>query len=224
MDLLTKSLAIVWKDMRVEFRAKEMLLSILVFSLMVLVVFSFAFNPVEHDLTEIFAGIMWVAFLFAGTLGLNRSFVTEKVNDAIQGLILSPVDRSSIFLGKFISNFIFMTAVEVVMTPVFFVLLNQPYRGGGWGLAGALLLGTLGFVAVGTFLAALSSYTRASEVLLPVLLFPLLAPLIIAAVRATDFVLQGKTEMALGGFRFLLAYDLIFLALPFLLFDYILEE
>lgn len=217
-------MAIVWKDLLVEMRAKEMLLSVLVFAFMVLVVFSFAFNPVEHDLSDIFAGIMWVAFLFAGTLGLNRSFQSERQNLAVQGLILAPIDRASIFLGKFISNTIFMLTVELVLTPVFVVLLNYKYRGGGLWLLAALLLGTVGFAAVGTFLAALSSNTRASEVLLPVLLFPLLAPVIIGAVRTTEAALTGKVAAAATGYAFLGAFDVIFLALPFVLFEYMLES
>lgn len=224
MAFLSRTMAIVWKDLMVEFRAKEMLLSVLVFALMVLVVFGFAFNPVEHDLSDIFAGIMWVAYLFAGTLGLNRSFMSERTNEALQGLILSPVDRGSIFLGKFLSNWIFMTAVEAMLTPVSIVLLKYPFRQGALLLAVALLLGTFGFAAIGTFLAALASNTRASEVLLPVLLFPLLAPVIIAVVRVTDAVLRGDASGVWPAFRFLAAYDVIFLAVPFLLFEYMLEN
>ncbi len=224
VDFLRRTMAIVWKDLLVEMRAKEMLLSVLVFAFMVLVVFSFAFNPVEHDLTDIFAGIMWVAFLFAGTLGLNRSFQSERQNGALQGLILAPVDRAAIFLGKFISNTIFMLAVELVLTPVFVILLNYRFGGSTPLLVAALVLGTVGFTAVGTFLAALASNTRASEVLLPVLLFPLLAPVIIGAVRATEAALAGKAAQAAEGFKLLGAFDVIFLALPFVLFEYMLES
>ncbi len=224
MGFLSRTMTVVWKDLMVEFRAKEMLLSVLVFALMVLVVFGFAFNPVEHDLSDIFAGIMWVAYLFAGTLGLNRSFMSERVNDALQGLVISPIDRSSIFLGKFMSNFLFMIAVELVLTPVSIILLKYPFHKGALLLGAALLLGTFGFAAIGTFLAALASNTRASEVLLPVLIFPLLAPVIIAVVRVTDAILGGDVSGVMPAFRFLAAYDVIFLAIPFLLFEYMLEN
>lgn len=210
--------------MRVEFRAKEMMASILLFSLLVLVVFSFAFNPVDNDLSKVFAGILWIAFFFAGTLGLNRSFVAEKGNDALSGLVLAPIDRSSLFLGKFISNLLFMTVVEVLMTPIFFVLLRYPYQGGFGPFVAVLVLGTIGFAAIGTFLAALASNARASEVLLPILLFPLLAPEVIFTVRATEGALGGDMDQLLTGLRFLGAYDLIFLAVPFLLFDYLVES
>ncbi len=214
---------LVWKDIVMELRAREMLFSLLLFAFMILVIFSFAFNPAEHDLGPIFAGIMWIAFFFGGSLGLNRSFAVERYNAAFQGLLLTPVDRSTLFLGKFLSNALFMLGTETLLTPLFFVFLGEPWRGSLPLLAAALVLGTVGFTAVGTFVSVLAGGTRASEVLLPLLLFPLLAPVIIASVRATEAALAADGAGALAGFAFLGAYDVMFVALPFVLFDYLFE-
>ncbi len=220
--VLAKSMAIVWKDVVVEFRAKEILAAVLIFAALVALIFGFAFDPVEHDLTGIFPGLMWVAYFFAGTLGLNRSFITEKQNDALQGLVLAPGDRSAIFLGKFLANWLFMTLVELILTPVFFALLNVSFKG-GLLLAAVLALATVGFTAAGTFLSGLAANTRASEVLLPILLFPLLVPVVIGAVRATAGAMAGDAATAVAWLRALAAYDAVFVVVPFLVFEYLLE-
>lgn len=222
MDFLSKAAAVAWKDVVIESRAREMLAAVLVFALLVLVVFSFAFNPVENDLEPVFGGILWVALFFAGTLGLHRSFASERANEALQGLSLIPGDRSAIYFGKFLGNWLFMTAFELILTPVFFALLDVPFRGSALFVA-VLLLGTVGFVAVGTWLAALTLHSRAGEVLLPILLFPLLVPVVLGAVRATGGVLAGEPAAAFFWMRLVAAYDLVFLALPLVLFEHLLE-
>lgn len=215
--------AITWKDTVTELRAKEMFSSVFIFAFLVALIFSFAFNPIEHDLTPIFAGIMWMAYFFAGTLGLHRSFVGERANEAIQGISLIPGDRSAIFFGKFLGNLGFMTVFELLLTPVFFGLLNVSFRGGVLFFV-ILLAATVGFTAAGTFLAAVASHSRASEVLLPILLFPLLIPVVIGAVRATDGLLAGDPAQPLFWLKVLVAYDMVFVAVPLVLFEYVLDE
>ena len=222
MEFLSRAGAIAWKDVLVEARARETLASAFVFAFLVLVIFSFAFNPVENDLRPVFGGVMWLAYFFAGTLALYRSFAGERANEALQGLLLLPGDRSALYFGKFLGNLLFMTFFELLLTPAFFALLAVPFRG-GWLLAAALLLGTVGFAAVGTLLAALTVHSRAGEVLLPVLLFPVLVPVVIGAVRATAGTLAGDAGTALFWLRFLAAYDLIFLALPLWLFEHLAQ-
>lgn len=222
MEFVTRAAAIAWKDLLVEARARETVAGALVFAFLVLVIFSFAFNPAEHDLRPLFAGLLWLAYFFAGTLALHRSFAGERAEETLHGLLLLPGDRSAVFFGKFLGNLAFLAAFELVLTPAFFALLAVPPRG-GWLLPVTLLLGTAGFAAAGTWLAALTAHSRAGEVLLPVLLFPLLVPVVIGAVRATAALLAGEAGPALFWLRFLAAWDLLFLALPLALFEYVLE-
>ncbi len=224
MSFLRKVGLIAWKDLRAEFRTKEMISSMLIFALLVVAIFAFAFDPTREEVRIIFAGLIWVAFFFAGVLGLNRSFAGERLNDALHGLMLSPVDRSAIYFGKLLGTWAFMSVVEVIGLPVFIVMFNYA-PSGSWPLAiAAILLATLGFVAIGTFLAALTANTKASEVLLPVILFPVLIPVVIAAVEATRGVFGGlPLADFVTWFKVLAVYDAVFVAVPFLLFEYLLE-
>jgi len=224
VSFLRKVGLIAWKDLRAEFRTKEMISAMLIFALLVIAIFAFAFDPTRDEVRVIFAGLIWVAFFFAGILGLNRSFAGERINDAIHGLMLSPVDRSAIYFGKLLGTWVFMTIVEIVALPIFIVMFNYT-PAGSWLLAGtAILLATLGFVAVGTFLAALTANTKASEVLLPVILFPVVIPVVIAAVEATRGVFGGLPPADfVTWFKVLGVYDAVFVAVPFLLFEYLLE-
>lgn len=223
VGFIARTAAITWKDALIEVRGREMVSSVLIFALLVLVVFSFAFNPVKNDLTDVFPGVLWVAFFFAGTLGLQRAFAGEKAEDALSGLALVPGDRGALFFGKFLGILLFMIMFELLLTPAFFALLNVPMRG-GLGLVAVILVGTIGFAALGTWLGAVTVYSRAGEVLLPILLFPLLVPVIIGAVRATEGMMTGDPATAWFWFKMLAAYDMIFLALPFVLFEYIFES
>ncbi len=226
MDYLRKVWFIFVKDLQAEFRTREMVSTMLIFALLVVVVFGFAFDPTMNELTPVFPGLLWVAFLFAGILGLNRSFQVEKLNDSIQGLMLVPVDRSAIFFGKALGNLVFVLITELVSVPLFFVFFNQRLTGNALLFALVLFLGTLGFVVVGTFLAALTSNTRTSELLLPLILFPIMIPVVLAAVQLTLAVMAGESLLAGDAamwLRVLLAYDVVFLVVPFLLFEYLLE-
>jgi heme exporter protein B len=223
MNFLRKVLAIVQKDIAVELRTKEMLSSMFVFALLVIVIFNFAFELRVEDVRKVTPGVLWVTFTFAGMLGLNRSFVLEKDRGCLEGLLLCPVDRSAIYFGKMLGNFIFMTVVEAIILPIFSVLFNLSlFRP---GLLLIVVLGTLGFAGVGTLFSAMAVHTRAREVMLPVLLFPVVVPAMIAAVKATGGILDGQifSEMA-HWLRLLVAFDVIFLAISFMTFDYVVEE
>ena len=181
--------AVVWKDLAAEFRSRELLSAMLVFSLLVILIFNFALELDIKTRQSVTAGVLWATFAFAGTLGLNRSMAVEKDRGCLDGLLLAPVDRAAIYFGKVISNLAFMLIVEVIVLPIYSVLYNinlfQP------GLLAVVLLGSIGYTAVGTLLSAMSVQTRTRDVLLPILLFPVVIPIILAAVKASGGFLQG---------------------------------
>ncbi|NPA90486.1 MAG: ABC transporter permease [Chloroflexi bacterium] len=215
--------AIFWKDVRAEFRTKDILTGMLVFAILAVLVFNFAFDlRVERPQTVI-PGVMWVAIIFASMLGLNRSFILEQDRGSLAGILLAPVDRSAIYLGKVLGNLVFMFAVEVILLPIMVVLFNVNVL-----MPSVLLfvgLGTVGFAVVGTIFSAIAVNTRAREVMLPVLLLPVMVPVVIAAVKGTAGILDGNPlSEQMGALRLLIAFDVIFLGIAFLTFDYVLEE
>ena len=223
MRFLRKVLVIVQKDVAVELRTREMLSSMFVFSLLVIVIFNFAFELRVEDVRKVAPGVLWVTFTFAGMLGLSRSFVLEKDKGCLEGLLLCPVDRSAIYFGKMLGNVIFMTTVEAMILPIFSVLFNvslfQPV------LLLIVVLGTLGFAGVGTLFSAMAVHTRAREVMLPVLLFPVVVPAMIAAVKATGGILDGQPFSEIAHWvRLLAVFDVVFFAISFMTFDYVVEE
>ncbi|NOX97092.1 MAG: ABC transporter permease [Nitrospirae bacterium] len=216
---------IVWKDIIVEFRTKDLFSAMFLFSLLVVVIFNFAFAPGTENVSQLAPGILWVAFTFAGVLGLNRSFVFEKDSGSLQGLMLSPVDRGVIYLGKMIGNIIFIFLVELVSLPLFAVFFNLSLFHLIPRLALVLLVSTVGFASAGTLLAAISVNTKAREVLLPILLFPIIIPVIIGAVKSTGNILEGKPLVeTLSWLKLLTAFDIIFIIVSFLVFEYVVEE
>jgi heme exporter protein B len=222
-NFLRAILAIVHKDLAAEWRSRELFSSMLVFSLLVLLIFNFALELDAKTRTSVTAGVLWVTFAFAGTLGLNRSMAVEKDRGCLDGLLLAPVDRSVIYFGKAISNLIFMLVVEAIVLPVYSLLYNtnlfQP------GLLLVILLGSIGYVAVGTLLSAMAVQTRTRDVLLPILLFPLAVPVLIAAVKASGGFLQGLEFSEIRTWiNLLLVYDVIFIAISYMFFDYVVEE
>jgi heme exporter protein B len=223
MRFLQKVLAIVQKDVAVELRTREMLSSMFVFSLLVIVIFNFAFELRVENVREVAPGVLWVTFTFAGMLGLNRSFVLEKDKGCLEGLLLCPVDRSAIYFGKMLGNVIFMSVVEAIILPIFSVLFNlslfEP------ALLLVVVLGTLGFAGVGTLFSAMAVHTRAREVMLPVLLFPVVVPAMIAAVKATAGILDGRLFSEIAHWvRLLAVFDAVFFAISFMTFDFVVEE
>lgn len=219
---MKRCLNIAWKDLRAEFRTKQMLNSMLLFSLLIVTIFSFAFGPYPERIERLAPGVLWVAFTFAGMLGLSRSFASEKEQGCLDGLKLCPVDRSAIYIGKVISNLILMFIMEAVTIPVFIVLFDYSIPN-LWEVCIIILLGTLGFVFVGTLLSALTVNTRTREILLPVILFPVLVPVIVSAVSATTKVLSGMPNI-LAELRILGTYDAIFFIVALLIFEYTIED
>ena len=223
LSYIRKVGTIAGKDLLTEWRGKEVVTATLVFALLTVVIFNFAFDLQRVELDVVVPGMLWVAFTFSGTLGLNRSFAVEKDRGSLSGLMLAPVDRSAIYLGKTAANLILMLLAEAVMLPLFAIFFNMSFA----RLVSTIpvvLLGTAGFVAVGTLLAAVSIHTRAREVLLPVLLFPMLLPVIIVAVQATGSLIRGTTLTSLGSeIGVLVAYDVILLTVAWLTFEYVVE-
>lgn len=222
-SFLRAILAIVWKDLRAEFRSFELVSSMLVFSLLVILIFNFALELDIKTRQSVTAGVLWATFAFAGTLGLNRSMSIEKDRGCMDGLLLAPVDRSAIYFGKFISNLAFMLLVEAFVLPIYSVLYNtnlfQP------GLLLVILLGSIGYTAVGTLLAAMSVQTRTRDVLLPILLFPVAFSVLLAAVKASGgFLSNSELTDILLPINLLIAYDVIFIAVAFMVFDIVVEE
>jgi len=215
--------AIVWKDLVVELRSRELISAMLVFALLVILIFNFALELDIRTRETVTSGVLWVTFAFAGTLGLNRSMAVEKDRGCLDGLLLVPVDRSAIYFGKAIGNLVFMLIVEVIVIPLYSVLYNvnlfQP------GLLAVILLGSIGYVAVGTLLSSMAVHARTRDVLLPILLFPVVLPVLVPAVKASNGFLQGF-EMAeiWPWLNLLIVYDVIFIAIAFMVFDYVVEE
>ncbi|MGA2820757.1 MAG: heme exporter protein CcmB [Anaerolineales bacterium] len=214
---------IVWKDLAAELRSKELLGAMLVFALLVLLVFNFA---LELDLPlrqAVAPGVLWVTFAFAGTLGLNRSLALERERGCWEGLLLAPVDRSAIYLGKAFGSFLFMAIMEALVLPIYSALYNinlfQP------GLLLVVLLGSIGYVSLGTLLAAMAIQARTRDVLLPILLFPVVLPVLISAVNASaGFLSAAPMDQIWPWLNLLIACDVIFVAVSYLLFEYVVEE
>jgi heme exporter protein B len=219
----TKIFTIFWKDILTELRTREIIISVLVFALLVLVIFSFAFGT-GADVTEMAApGILWVALTFGGVIGLNRTFALEKENSRLEGLMLCPVDRAVIYWGKLAGSFTFMLALAVVVTPIFLALFNLPVflpR-----LVLVIVLALIGFAAVGTLFSALAVNTRARDIMLPILFLPVVVPVVVSAVKATAPVLTGASWADMSTWlQILAAFDIIYLVAGTIVFEYVIEE
>jgi heme exporter protein B len=215
--------AIVWKDVRAEVRTKDIFSSMFVFALLAVIIFDFSFELRVPDMKMVAPGIIWVAITFAGTLGLNRAFVIEMDKGSLAGLLLAPVDRAAIYFGKMIGNLLFMLVVEAILLPLVMVLFNLSLL--NWQQVFVLLLGTFGFAAVGTTFAAIAVNTRAREVMLPILLFPVLIPVLVAGVKMTGALLDGEPFSSLGNWlRLMVIYDIGFTVVSYLTFGYVVEE
>jgi heme exporter protein B len=213
--------AILAKDLRAELRARHIWLGMGFFALLMLVVFNFAFDLRLENTVAVAPGALWVAFVFAGVIGLGRTLAAEMEHGRMDRLLLCPVDRQVLFLAKLAGNLLFMGAVELVALPVFAVLYDVPVLVAG--MLPVVLLGTLGIATVGTLLSAVAATTRAREILLPLLVFPLLVPVVIAVVKATQAVISPVAHDSpwLG---LLAAFDVLFLSVAALTFQYVVEE
>lgn len=215
--------AIVRKDLRAELRSRELVNAMLLFALLSVLVFSLALELDRIAREAVVTGVLWVTVVYASVLGLNRSLAQERDQGNLDAMLLAPVDRATVFFGKMIGNFVFALLVGLLLVPVMTVIFNinlvQP------GLLAGLFLGTLGLSAVGTLLATMTVQTRARESLLPIVMLPVALPVILAVVRASNFIL-GANDSAdwLPWLQLLLVIDLMYLLLCYLLFDYVIED
>ena len=216
--------AIVFKDIVIEMRSKESISSMLMFGILVLVIFIFAFESRGVDKTMVGPGELWVAFSFAAILGLNRSLAMEIDNDCLQGLLLAPLGRGELYLGKVASNLTFMMIAELVVLPVFFILNNLTFDQRFLGIVGISVLGTLGIAAVGTILSTISANTRMKEVMLPILQIPLTVPVVIASVEATSQILNNDKPEISAWLSILAGFSIVYLTVSYLVFEFAVEE
>ncbi len=224
-EYLNQIAAIVSKDIATELKTRELFSSMFVFAVLVMLIFIFSVNLSIEKANEVGPGILWVAIFFAGTLGLNRSFMLEKENGCLQGLILTPADRTAIYFGKLISNFVFLLIMEAFLLPIFMIFFNVDLLSHLGPLLLVILLGTLGFCAIGTLLSSLSSNLKTREIMLPILLYPLIVPVAIGSVRMTGQILAGEplSEM-MNWIGLTLCFDIIYIGASILTIDHILEE
>ncbi len=222
---LNQIAAIVWKDFVTELKTRELLSAMFIFALLVILIFIFSINLSIVKASEVGPGILWVAFLFAGTIGLNRSFMLEKENGCLMGLMLVPADRTAIYFGKLISNLIFLSVMELFILPLFMIFFDIDLLSHLGPLLVVVFLGTLGFCALGTLLSSLSSNLKTREIMLPILLYPLLIPIIIGAVRMTGQILEG-TELfdMMKWIGLTISFDIIYIGVSIMTIDHILEE
>lgn len=216
--------SIIIKDIVIELRNKETISSMLMFGLLTVVIFSFAFEPSGADRNLIAPGVLWVSFLFASILGLNRSLSTEIDNDCMQGLLLAPISRGDLYLAKVTANFVFTMIAELIVMLAFSLFYNLRVGVELAEIAGVAALGSFGFVAIGTILSLISASTRMKEVMLPILLIPITVPVILSAVEATGMILRGETKGISFPLSLMGGFGVIYLTASYLLFEYVVED
>jgi len=215
--------AVLWKDLRIELRTKDIFTSMAVFAVLALMIFNFAFELRIPDKTVVIPGVLWVAIIFSGVLGLGRAFISEKDRGSMAGLLLAPVDRSAIYLGKMLASLLFILVMEAFLLPLMVIFFNTNFI--SLPLLLILFLGTLGFAAVGTVFSGLAVNTRTREVLLPVLLFPVMLPVLMAGIRATIGFMEGETLIDMMKWvNLLLFFDIMYLVVAYMTFDFVVEE
>ena len=218
------AVTILAKDLRLEWRTRESVASMVVLGILLLVVFTIAHDAPADEAPALAPPVLWATFIFTGLLGVQRGFALERENDCMAGLLSSPVDPASIFVGKVLGNVILLTVMQAIVVPLVAVFLHVEVWPVLPALALVLLLGSVGFAALATLFAAVASRTRAREVMLPLLLLPLLMPLLIAAVGATRAVLAGGLAEARAALGVLAAFDAVFAVAGWLLFEYVVRD
>lgn len=217
--------AIVWKDLITEFRTKEIFSTMIAFAILIVVIFNFSLNLSKDIALSVIPALLWVSFIFVGTLGLSRSFAVEKENGAVVGILLSPTDRTVVFIGKMLANFIFLSTVQLILLPLFVLFFNLDISGQIINLVIILVLGTLGFVFVGTLFSTMAINTKLREVILPILLFPIVIPVVINAVRASSIILNGGNIGDITQYlKILICFDVIFFATCAVIYEYVIDE
>ena len=223
MKVLKKALVLARKDILSEMRTKEIISSVLVFALLVIVIFNFAFSGSQQTMISLTPGMLWVTFAFAGVLSLNRAFIQEKDDGCLEGLMVCPFSRETIFIGKMLGSLFFMFFIEAIVLPIFSLLFNVNVI--SLSFITITVLTTLGFVTVGTLFSALAVNTKAREMVLPILFFPIVAPLIISAISASGLVLSGESWSSFSSWLgIIVAFDVIFLVVSYLVFSFVIEE
>lgn len=224
MSLLSNSSALLGKELRTEFRSRELLTTTVIFVLIIIVLFSFTFDPTSEESRRFGSGLLWLAFLFAASLMLQPCFLREQSNDTLSALRLSVADPFAIFLAKLVANTLFLLATELLLLPLFAIMYNVPVLAVLPQLALVFFLGSLGISVVGTALSAISAQARMRELLLPLLLLPLLTPILVASTEVTSALLEREPYVQWKGIGFLAVFDLVFLTALWLFGEYLLEE
>ncbi|OGO24994.1 MAG: heme ABC transporter permease CcmB [Chloroflexi bacterium RBG_16_50_9] len=223
VNFLRKAMVITRKDIISEMRTKEIIFSALLFALLVIITFNFAFGGSQEMMLLVAPGILWVTFTFAGILSLNRSFIAEKEENCLEGLMIAPISREVIYIGKMLGSLLFMLVIEIIALPVLAFLFNLPVLSAK--IIVVTLMATIGFVTVGTLFSALAVNTKAREIVLPILFLPIVVPIVISAVKASGLALSGEPWQALAPWLNIIgAFDAIFLVVSFWVFNYIIEE
>ena len=220
-ELWGQTWALLWKDIRVEMRARQVWGGMALFAVLVLVVFNFAFDLTAVDKVAVAPGALWIAFVFASILGLGRTFAVEQEQGSLDRLLVCPGDRKAIYFAKLLGNMLFIGVVEVIAVPLFAAAYDLPIVTPA--IIPIVVLGTLGVASIGTMFSAIASNTRAREVLLPLLVFPLIIPVVIGAVRATQDLLSPAPD-GIAWLGLMAAFDVIFVSLSMVLFQYVIEE
>lgn len=225
LEILGQAAVVAAKDLRLELRSRTAFLSMLVFTALVLTIFNFARDPTAISGLELAPGTLWITFSFAGLLGMNRAFALERDNRALDGLLLAPLSRTALYLGKVAANLVFVAAVEAIALPLFALFFNVPILPVLGPLVLVMALATIAFVSVGTLFSAMAVNTRFAELILPILLLPFLFPPIIAAVQITARLFENRPFAEQGGWlKILVGYDVVFVVLCILVFDWTVEE
>jgi heme exporter protein B len=225
LSTLSAALLLARKDLAIEFRTRTAFFSAVVFALLGIVIFYFAWDPTAVAAIDLAPGVLWVIFTFAGLLGLHRSFGVEMADRAIDGLLGAPVPREAIYLGKALANLVFVVAVEAITIPALALFYNMPFGGQGWAIAVIALLASIGLVAVGTLFSAMAVNTRLAELLLPMLSLPFFVPVVMPAAQATARLLAGRPVAEVASWmRILVAFDIAFVVACMLAFPFTLEE
>jgi len=213
-----------WKDLLLEIRRRESLLSMFFFGALLLFLFQFSFEILRERTVAMAPGLLWLSFIFTGTLGLTQLFQVERENQCMEALLLSPVDRGALFIAKVLFNVLLMLLVELVVFPLFGILFNLDFWHLLPSLLGVTLLGTIGFSALGTLFSAVTLKARARELLLPLILFPLMIPVFLATIRTMEIILRDSNiQELMPWLRLLIGFDVIFLTVGFLIFEWVIE-
>ena len=221
---LAQMVEIARKDLLLELRSRERVTGMLILAILVAVVFSFSMDPTVR-LGGLVGAMLWVTLLFAGMLGLGRSFTLEREQDAFTGVLLAPVARGALYLGKYLANLVLLVLTAVVAVPVYALFFRVDVGGSPGGLLLLVVLASIGFMALGTLFSAMAMHTRLGDTLLPILLLPLLLPIVIFAASATQRLLVGRPlAEVMGSVRMLVAFDLVFLIVCTLVFNSVVEE